>query len=196
MHITSSPYLAILSCFIAATTVIACKPTDSLFNKSHEATEEWQDISDTGLSSIETVNLPSLNQTSTVGPVDRLADDDPVNRINESISHDKAWLAAANNDICPKLVESMQGDNKIVRKNEIMRDSHCDYYIYPEKGQKIAVESHPNYIAANLISPIYYDFANGSYAVPRSDKYVIRLTYDGIEYKSGPIDYDITIYVQ
>ena len=77
-----------------------------------------------------------------------------------------------------------------------MRDTYCDYYIYPKKGQRISIESHPKQIAANLISPVYYDFANGSYLVNQSDKYVIRLSYEGVEYMSSPIDYDVTINVQ
>ncbi len=199
MNIRSSSYLAILSCFVAATTIIACKPIDTLFNKS-STTEEWQDISDTGLPRIDVANLPSLNQKDSIAPIE-VGDTEPsfnfeAQAIGESVANDKAKLAATRKDKCPKLVNSPIGSTKIIRKNEVMNDSQCDYYIYPEKGQKISVDTHPSYIAADLVSPVYYDFANGSYLVAQSDKYVIRLSYKGIEYQNSPIDYDVTINVQ
>ena len=46
-------------------------------------------------------------------------------------------------------------------------------------------------MAANLISPVYYDFANGSYLVNQADKYVIRLSYEGIEQRYEPVDYEV-----
>ena len=198
MNIRSSSYLAVLSCFIAVTTIMACKPADTLLHKN-QANEEWRDITDSGLPRIEAANLSSLSQAGRLGPVEAAEETDSeftMKSISGSVAIDKAKLAAAKQDKCPKLVNSPIDSTQIVRKNEVMRDTYCDYYIYPKKGQRISIGSHPKQIAANLISPVYYDFANGSYLVNQADKYVIRLSYEGVEYMSSPIDYDVTINVQ
>lgn len=131
------------------------------------------------------------NQVDTNNSKDsQFADDD-----EQSVAMDKAWIAATEKDRCPKLLQAKMNSTRIVQKNEVMKDSYCDYYIYLNKGKKISVEDHPANIEANLISPVYYDFDNGSYLVKKYDKHVIRLSYDGIEYKSGPIDYNVTIQV-
>lgn len=113
----------------------------------------------------------------------------------QSVASDQTWVAASEEKKCPKLLQAKMNSTKIIQKNEVMRNSYCDYYIYLNKGKKISVEDYPSNIEANLISPIYYDFANGSYLVKKFDKHVIRLSYDGIEYQSGPIDYNVTIQV-
>ncbi len=190
--------MIVLSCFVAITTIIACKPIDTVF-KTGKVTHEWQDISDTGLPSIEAANLPTIINKSRLGHVEKVEDlgtDFSNNIINGSIASEKAKLAAANNFKCPKLVNTPIDSTKIVRENEIMVHSYCDYYIYPNKGQHISIDSHPKYISASLISPTIYDFANGSYLVKQSDKYVIRLSYEGVEYMDSPVDYDVTIHVE
>lgn len=197
MNITSSSYLAILSSFIALTAIIACQPTDTLLNKS-PATEEWQDISDSGLPRIERVNLPSLNDENQIIPIESIehtTDGMKVDTFHEAIANNKAKLTAIEQDQCPNLVSASVTSTIIKRKNEVMLDSYCDYYIYPQKGQKISVERQPYYITANLVSPVYYDFSNGDYLVSQTDEHVIRLSHEGIRYKSNPIDFDITVKV-
>ena len=145
MNIRSSSYLAVLSCFIAVTTVMACKPADTLLHKN-QANEEWRDITDSGLPRIEAANLSSLSQAGRLGPVEAAEETDSeftMKSISGSVAIDKAKLAAAKQDKCPKLVNSPIDSTQIVRKNEVMRDTYCDYYIYPKKGQRISIESHP-----------------------------------------------------
>lgn len=190
MNIRSS-YLAILSCFVIVATVIACKPADSLLHKS-PANEEWQDITDLGLPKLERDNLPSLNQRVQLDAIQ--VEQDTGNR--GSVTIDKAKLATANQNTCPKLVEFPIGATKIIRENEVMQGNYCDYYLYPKKGQRISIDNYPNYIAADLISPEYYDFANGSYLVDQADEYLIRLRYESVEPMNDPIDYEVTIQVQ
>lgn len=192
MNIRSSSYLVILSCFTVVTTVIACKPADTLLN-NNQTNEEWQDITDSGLPRIEMVNLPSISQKVQLGPVPAEQETDS----RRSVAIDKAKLAMDDEqETCPKLVELPVGSTKVVRKNEVMQDTYCDYYIYPKKGQRVSIENYPKYIAANLISPVYYDFANGSYLVNQADKYVIRLSYEGSEQRYEPVDYEVTIQVR
>lgn len=191
MNIRSSSYLAILSCFVVVTTVMACKPADSLLHTA-QSNEEWQDITDSGLPRIEGPSLPSLTQRAQLDPVQAKQEVES----SGSVTIDKAKLAATKQDTCPKLVELPVGSTKVVRKNEVMQDAYCDYYLYPKKGQSISIENYPKHMAANLISPVYYDFANGSYLVNQADKYVIRLSYEGIEQRYEPVDYEVTIQVQ
>ena len=132
MNIRSSSYLVILSCFTVVTTVIACKPADTLLN-NNQTNEEWQDITDSGLPRIEMVNLPSISQKVQLGPV-------PVEQETDSrrsVAIDKAKLAMDDEqETCPKLVELPVGSTKVVRKNEVMQDTYCDYYIYPKKDRE------------------------------------------------------------
>lgn len=191
MNIRSSSYLAILICFVVVNTVMACKPADSLLPIT-QANEEWQDITDSGLPRLERDNLPSLGHTNQLEPIQ--ADQDTAK--SGSVTIDKAKLATANQNTCPKLVEFPVGSTKIVRENEVMQGAYCDYYLYPKKGQRISIENYPNYIAADLISPEYHDFANGSYLVDQADQYLIRLRYEGVEPMKDAIDYEVTIQVQ
>lgn len=173
------------------TTTMACKPADSLLHKN-QTNEEWQDITDSGLPRFERANLPSLSQRVQLDPVQSELE---IGN-SGSVTIDKAKLAAVNQDVCPKLVELPVGSTKTVRENEVMQGAYCDYYIYPKKGQRISIEDYPKYIEADLISPVYYDFANGSYLVDKADEYVIRLSYKDFELFNDEIEYEVTIKVQ
>lgn len=228
-----------------ATAIIACKPNENLLINS-QTSEEWRDITDIGLTGINTGNIFSLNQNKrsdsdqnfddihyqnsnfekfdsnfatnqkavdnglnenddSISNVGRTQLDDinsdindntySSDQVNESVAIDKTWLNANQKDKCPKLVRFRLGSTKIIRKNEVMQDSHCDYYIYPNKGNIISVSNYPHNIEASLITPDFYNFANGSYLVKEADKYVIRLTYDGTEYKDHSLTYNVTIEV-
>lgn len=115
--------------------------------------------------------------------------------IEDSINNSYARLASNYVDICPKLLQKDADNNTIERKAEIMVDNHCDYFLYPHRGQSLAVEVDSSQIEALLIVPTLHNFANGDYKVASYDKHVIRLAYDGATYKPARLSYDVAITV-
>lgn len=115
--------------------------------------------------------------------------------IENNIKNSYARLAAKRADICPKLLQKDVGSNTIRRMAEVMVDEHCDYYLYLRTGQKIAITVNNSQIEALLIVPTLHNFADGDYQVTSYDKHVIRLSYNGANYKSKRLNYDVAISV-
>ncbi|MEN6670153.1 hypothetical protein AAJP47_07245 [Psychrobacter sp. B38] len=115
--------------------------------------------------------------------------------IEENIRNSYARLAARRDDVCPKLIQEEIGSNVIERTAEVMRDDYCDYFLYPRSGQDISVKVNDSQIEALLIVPMLHNFANGDYQVKSYDKHVIRLAYNGIDYKPENLTYDVEVTV-
>lgn len=196
MKLTTPPYHIILTIIIATIVATACKPNAPWFDTPQA---EWQDISDRGLPKL-TSRVPVLEQRATPIGVESISVDKgaelAADRITESLIVNQARMAADYNDRCPKLINKHIDSNTIERKQEVLQGDHCDYYLYPSRGQKISVHSEPDSVAAYLISPVSHNFANGSYYVNKADKYVIRLDYEGIEFQTSPIDYDVVVTIE
>lgn len=118
-----------------------------------------------------------------------------VAAIEDSINNSHARVASERDDVCPKLLQKEVDRQSIKRRAEVMVDDHCDYYLYPQSGQSLAVEVNDSQIEALLIVPKYYDFANGAYQVTSYDKHVIRLSYNGATYKPERLQYDVKISI-
>ncbi|WP_367111535.1 hypothetical protein [uncultured Psychrobacter sp.] len=129
--------------------------------------------------------------TDTASPSAKQEADD----IECNIKNTYARLAAERKDICPKLVQKDIGSSTIKRKNEVMVDNYCDYFLYPDAGQQITVDLDSSQIEALLIVPTIHNFANGKYRVASYDKHVIRLTYDGVAHKPKRLNYDVSITI-
>lgn len=99
--------------------------------------------------------------------------------IEDNISNSYARLAAKRADLCPKMLQKALNHNLIERVAEVMIEDHCDYYLYPEVNQRLAVTLNTDQIEALLIVPTLHNFANGDYLVDSYDKHVIRLVYNG-----------------
>lgn len=115
--------------------------------------------------------------------------------IEENIKNSYALLAAKRPDICPKLLQKNVDDDTIVRTAEVLISDHCDYYLYPETGQSIAININSDQIETLLIVPTMHNFANGPYQVQSYDKHVIRLNYVGVTHKPERLSYDVNITI-
>lgn len=116
--------------------------------------------------------------------------------IEDNINNSHARIASERDDVCPKLLEKEVGRQSIKRSAEVMVDDYCDYYLYPQSGQTLTVEVNDDRIEALLVTPKYYDFANGAYHVTSYDKHVLRLSYNGATYKPERLQYDVKISVK
>lgn len=115
--------------------------------------------------------------------------------VEDNIVNSYARLAAKRADICPKLLQKQVDNHIIKRSSEVMVNNHCDYFLYPRVGERIAVSLDNNQLEALLIVPTIHDFANGDYEVAAYDKHVIRLSYNGATYKPKRLSYDVSIKV-
>lgn len=115
--------------------------------------------------------------------------------IEDGINNSYARLASKHADICPKLLQKDVDNNTIKRSAEVMVDNYCDYFLYPQTGQHIAVALDNQQIEALLIVPTLHDFANGDYQVASYDRHVIRLAYNGVTYKPQRLVYDVAVTV-
>lgn len=127
-------------------------------------------------------NLPNVNALE-------------AENIEENIKNSYALLAAKRPDICPKLLQKNVDDDTIVRTAEVLIADHCDYYLYPETGQSIAININSDQIETLLIVPTMHNFANGPYQVQSYDKHVIRLNYVGVTHKPERLSYDVNITI-
>lgn len=116
--------------------------------------------------------------------------------IEDNINNSYARLAADRVDICPKLLQKEIDRNAIERTGEVMRNDYCDYFLYPRKGQKIAITVNHSQIEALLIVPTLHNFADGDYRVESYDKHVVRLAYNGATYKPQNLSYDVSIDIE
>ena len=115
--------------------------------------------------------------------------------IGESIKNSYARLASKRSDICPKLIQEEVGSHIIQRTSEVMVNDYCDYFLYPQEGQNISVKVNNSQIEALLIVPTLHNFANGDYQVSSYDKHVIRLAYNGADYKPENFIYDVAVTI-
>ncbi len=118
-----------------------------------------------------------------------------IAHIEESIKNSYALIASERPDVCPKLVQKDVDDHAIKRSAEIMVDNYCDYFLYPQRNEHIAVTLNNDQIEALLIVPALHNFADGNYQVASYDKHVIRLAYNGATYKPQRLTYDVEIVV-
>ncbi len=115
--------------------------------------------------------------------------------IEDGIKNSYARLASKRSDVCPKLIQEGQGDQVIERLAEVMVNDYCDYFLYPQEGQNISVETNNRQIEALLIVPSIHNFANGSYQVTSYDKHIIRLSYNGATHKPKKLSYDVAMTI-
>lgn len=116
--------------------------------------------------------------------------------LEEQISNSHAYYASQTNFMCPKLLRQPIDDFRIVRRNEVMQDSYCEYYIYPKVGQRINVISKDDKLEKLLVTPAVHNFANGDYTVLKNDRHTIRLNYNAMEAKPKDYRYDVDITVE
>ena len=127
-------------------------------------------------------NLPNVNTLE-------------AENIEESIRNSYALLAAKRPDVCPKLLQKNVDDDTIVRTAEVLISDYCDYYLYPETGQRISIDINSDQIETLLIVPTIHNFANGPYQVQSYDKHVIRLSYVGVTHKPKRLSYDVNLTI-
>ncbi|PNK61386.1 hypothetical protein A6J60_011280 [Psychrobacter sp. FDAARGOS_221] len=179
---------------LLAMTLSACKPTDTIINDSQA--NEWQDISDIGLprttlsgfdqADIDGLELEGDGQSSTLGR----------NKAKTtSLADDQARLKLEQPQQCPKSLNLKVGARAIDLEHERLVTQYCDYQLYLRKGQTLNVYSNQSQLHASLVSPLSHDFDNGAVQATADDKYTIRIEYDGVEYQSTPVIYDLTVSV-
>lgn len=116
--------------------------------------------------------------------------------VREKLKNSYARLAAERADVCPKLLQKDVDSSVIRRSNDVMIDDHCDYFIYPQPGQRIQVLSSSDQIETLLVAPALHNFANGDYRVLSSQKHIIRLAYDGATRKPNTMRYSVSVIVK
>lgn len=112
--------------------------------------------------------------------------------IAERLEVSYARASAYTSNECPKLVEFQFSNQSITRQNEQFPKQNCDYIVYLRKGELLKVDV-SNEVKAELISPVNFDFANGSYTAPKYDKYTVRLSYDGTRFHPENFKYDVIL---
>lgn len=117
-------------------------------------------------------------------------------QMQEQQKRDYATYAAKTNFMCPKLLTRKVDDARIRRRNEVMKNNYCEYYIYPKQGQSIEVVSNDDRIERILVAPTIYNFANGAYIAKNKNRHTIRLNYNGASRKPADFRYDIEIIVK
>lgn len=193
----------VLSFFLLMLIISACKP----FNSEQE---DWKDVSIVGLPEISEGYLTQSN--APISPI--IADknhydvrmpevvqsvqipskaDETKEAFLESLEISQARFAARRHDKCPKLITTEVDLDRIVRTKEVLKKNYCDYFIFASKGDRITVDVQPDDFEAVLISPVTHHFSNSSFEVEQNDKYVVRVSYEGSEYRNGPLTYDIVI---
>ena len=113
--------------------------------------------------------------------------------VAEAIEISKARLASKSPDICPKLLEKTVDSNTIVRTKEIMRTTHCDYFLFPEVGDTLVVGAIPEELQVALVAPTWHNFIEGNYVVQDTVRHDIRVTDNRLTDRQTPINYDMSV---
>lgn len=135
-----------------------------------------------------TTDNPPTQATKIYPKTADLAGQEIAERLEVSYARASAYTSKE----CPKLVEFQFSNQSITRQNEQFPKQNCDYIIYLRKGELLKVDV-SNEVKAELVSPVNFDFANGSYTAPKYDKYTVRLSYDGTRFNPENFKYDVIL---
>lgn len=116
------------------------------------------------------------------------------NGISRHLETTYARMSANQKDICPKLVDFQQNKQSVVRHGEKLNQyNYCEYFVFLNQGDSLSVST-TNGIQADLVSPDWFNFSNGTFTAKKFDRYTIRLTYDGTRYRPTDLVYDVHIH--
>lgn len=96
---------------------------------------------------------------------------------------------------CPHIIQKRVDTTSVVRSDSL-RQNICEYFVYPNVGDRLGVELSDSRIQATLQSPHLHDFANGDYLVKSQGRHVIRLEYDAFGHKPDHVNYDIVVDIR
>lgn len=85
-----------------------------------------------------------------------------------------ATMTPATTQSCPKLLRRSLNSNVIVYRNTTVGD--CDYYFYPNVGEKLSVSTSDPFLSVQLVAPILHEFNQGALTVTQSGRYIIRVS--------------------
>lgn len=134
---------------------------------------------------VNTVNQPSVRAPSGLSP--------HAAQLADAVQQSQARLASSRSDVCPKLIEFKVGDTTTYRAGEKMRNQRCKYFIYPKKGDKLSVKISNDKMKAEMVQPKYFNFENGVYAVVKSGKHVLDISYKDYHGSRPAESYDLTV---
>lgn len=115
---------------------------------------------------VNTVQPPQLQKG------DKQKENSDAKQVKEGLRNSYARLAAKRADVCPKLLQTSVDNNVI---------------------EHILVKSNNDQIESLLVVPTLHNFANGRFLVKSSQKHVIRLKYNGANYKADSLRYDVSV---
>lgn len=166
--------------------LVGCQPSTTTIHTPHsQATTDATSPPPTPINRIATEAGMAHSKMETP----RISTDDDIAKRLE-ISY--ARNASYKKNECPKLVEFEALDQTISRVDEQLPSDFCEYFVYLSVGDTLNIRTSRD-MQAILISPVWFDFANGSYTAPKFDKYTIRLSYNGVKYHPANFSYDITL---
>lgn len=112
--------------------------------------------------------------------------------VAEKLQVSYARASAYTSNECPKLIEFQFSNQSITRQDERFPKHTCDYFVYLRQGEILKIDVSRE-VKAELVSPVNFDFANGSYSAPKYDKYTVRLSYDGTRFHPNDFKYDVIL---
>ncbi|MFW2176301.1 MULTISPECIES: hypothetical protein [unclassified Moraxella] len=112
--------------------------------------------------------------------------------IADSLEVSYARAAAQQANLCPKLLDFQFKTQSITRENEQLNKTSCEYFVYLKEKDTLRVKVTGD-IEVQLVSPVWFNFANGDYIAPKFDRYTIRVSYDGTRYNPKNLDYDMVV---
>ncbi len=112
--------------------------------------------------------------------------------VAEKLQVSYARASAYTSNECPKLIEFQFSNQSITRQDERFPKQTCDYFVYLRQGEILKIDVSRE-VKAELVSPVNFDFANGSYTAPKYDKYTVRLSYDGTRFHPNDFKYDVIL---
>ncbi len=166
-----------MSLFSFSTFLTGCSDLAGGTQKNNIATD-----TSTEVSANKTDDSTSSNSTDSA---------DNTDKVYEALGNSYARRAAKDTSLCPKLLQRDIDNPVITRRHEYMRGQYCDYYLYPRKGQSLAINAYGANVKVFLEMPESYDFENGPYLVKENRRHIIRVKYNGIQHKPPKFEYNI-----
>ncbi|MDO4427613.1 MAG: hypothetical protein Q4B88_05730 [Moraxella sp.] len=90
----------------------------------------------------------------------------------EDVVHNVQYEASHHH--CPRLLQRAMG-SELIEYHDHLHFGSCDYYIYPQAGDKLMASVSDPALGVMLVSPVKHEFSEGVFKVEELGRYVVRV---------------------
>lgn len=91
----------------------------------------------------------------------------------EDVVHNAQYESSLHHH-CPRLLQRAMG-SELIEYHDHLHFGSCDYYIYPQAGDRLMASVSDPALSVMLVSPVKHEFSEGVFTVEELGRYVVRV---------------------